>query len=359
MKKVLLSTTIAALFATTMGAAINAEACSRLVTETQYGTMLMRTADWVSTAPFDGHMSVFPVGTERTMRGQVAEYQQAMTKWQTKYHTLSIEEHGAFSGLSGQTSNEKGLSVMALSQHDSEPYLAQHKDNGAPAVNTADVVSFITERYATTAEVKAALDNGEFQIAWASAPNGMEHAAPLHYSVVDADGNIMLIQLVKGGEQKIYLGDAESDLRVKTNDPLQEKHREYMQQFDLKDPSVATKMPWSIGGLERNSRLLAMSTHMDLEGLSYTETVARQKGTFDAAALVPFGVQDPKTGEDYPSFFSMQYNLDNGDIWFRSLMSGKEIKFNLEDTKHFKTPMHADIMAQVDKGAQTITWSKM
>ncbi|WP_428773519.1 linear amide C-N hydrolase [Vibrio sp.] len=357
MKKSLLTTLISALAVTSaVGVSTSANACSRLVTETEYGTLLIRSADWVSTAPFDGQVSVFPVNTVREMRGEVKEYQNAYNKWQTKYHTISIEEHGAFNGLSGQTVNDKGLSVMALSQHDSEPYLKMHKDNGAPAVNVTDLPTFIAENYATTAEVKLALDNKEFQIAWASAPNGFEAPAPLHYSIVDRDGNIMLIQLGEGGVENVHLGDSSSDLKVKTNDPLQEEQRAYVAKFDLKDPKVASEIPWGIGGKDRNARLLALSEHMDLDGLNYAEVVGRQKSTFDVAALVPFGAQDPATGEDYPSFFTMQFNLDNGDIWFRSVMTGKEVAFNIEDTKVFTKPMHAEIQQQVDAGATEITW---
>lgn len=357
MKKSLLTTLISALAVTaTVGMSTSASACSRLVSETEYGTLLIRSADWVSSAPFDGHVSVFPVNSEREMRGAVDEYKTAFSQWQTKYHTISIEEHGAFNGLSGQTINEKGLSAMALSQDDSKPFLSMHKDNGAPAVNVSDVTTFIAENYATTEEVKMALVNKEFQIAWASAPNGFDHPATLHFSIVDKDGKILLVQVGEGGAELMYEGDSSSDLRVKTNDPLQEKQREYVSQFNLKDPKVASSIPWGISGKDRNARLLALSEHMDFDGLSYAEAVGRQKSTFDIAALVPFGVQDPNTGEDYPSFFSMQFNLDNGDIWFRSVITGKEVMFNLEDTKSFTKPMHADIQAQVDAGKTEISW---
>lgn len=357
MKKRTVTTLITALAVTSaLGLATHANACSRLVTETEYGTLTMRSADWVSTAPFNAHVSVFPVGSKRTMRGEVQEYENAYAQWVTKHHTVSFEEHGAFNGLSGHVINDKGLNVMGLSQGDSSPYLAQHKDNGAPAINTADLATFIAENYATTAEVKAALDNKEFQIAWASAANGLPGPADLHFSVVDKNGQILLIELEENGIEKYSLGDSKSDLRVKTNDPFQAEHRRYLAQFDLKDPRVASAMPWGIGSKERYARLLALSEHMKLDGLSYAEAVGRQKSSFDSAVLVPFGIQDPNTGEDYPTYFTVQFNLDNGDIWFRSMRTGREAYFNIDQTKGFKKPMHADIMDQVDAGASDITW---
>lgn len=322
MKKSILTAAIAATFFA--GIATTAEACSRLVTETDYGTILIRSADWESTAPFDGHARIFPVNSQREMRGSAAEYKNAMRSWRTKYHSVSFEEHGAFAQLSGQAVNDQGLSVMALSQHASEHFLADHQkhDNGAPAVNVSDLATYIAENYASTAEVKAALDKGEFQIAWSSAPNGMEAPAPLHFSVVDKAGQILLIQLNQGGVEQYYQGDSKSDLRVKTNDPLQQSHREYMQQFDLTDAKVAASMPWGINPKDRNARLLAISEHFDFSGLSYNQTLGRIKLSFDNAAAVPFGIEDPATGKDYPSYFSFQFNLDNGDIWFRSMLTG-------------------------------------
>lgn len=337
----------------------SALACSRLVTETEHGTLLIRSADWVSSAPFDAHVSVFPVGSEREMRGEVPGYAKAYSSWTTKYHTISFEEHGAFEGLSGQTVNDQGLSVMALSQGDSKPYLAQHQDNGAPAVNISDVTTFIAENYATTAEVKSALDQGSFQMAWAAAPAGLDHAADLHFSVVDKEGQILLIQLGKGGVVNYHQGDAASDLRVKTNDPFIEGQRAYNAQYDLKDPKVASQLPWGITGKDRYARLLAMSEQLKLDGLTYEQAAARQQSSFDFAAIVPFGVHDPATGEDYPSFFTTQFNLDKGDIRFRSMMTGGQIDFSVEETKRFKAPMHAEIMKQADAGASQVTWNKM
>ncbi|GGB18224.1 linear amide C-N hydrolase [Agarivorans gilvus] len=354
MKKSLISALIAA--TAIFSISETAHACSRLVTDTQHGTLVIRTADWYSAAPFDGHVSVFPVASQRTMRGEVSSYKNAYQQWQTKYHTVSFEEHGAFNGLSGHTVNDQGLNVAALSQSDSEPFLAQHKDNGAPAVNIADVATFIAENYATVAEVKAALDNKAFQFAWADAPNGLEHAAGLHYSIVDKDGNIMLIQLGEGGVPQYELGDADSDLRVKTNDPFQNKQREFVSQFDIKDPKVAASLPWGIGGKQRNVRLLAVSEQLNTEGLNYQQTVARQRSAMDVAGTVPFEIQDPATGEDYPTFFTVQLNLDNGDIWFRSEMTRADMSFNIEDTKGFSQAMTANIQQQVDNGATELTW---
>ncbi|MDK3075743.1 linear amide C-N hydrolase [Sedimentitalea sp. JM2-8] len=355
-KTTVITAVLAAAMTTT---ALSANTCSRLVTDTEYGTLLIRSADWVSSAPFDAQVSVFPEGRARQMRGEVDGYANAFSNWTTKYHTISFEEHGAFSGLSGQTVNDQGLSAMALSQGGSKPFIEQQRDNGAPAVNIVDVTTFIAENYATTAEVKDALDNGDFQLAWAAPVAGIGHTADLHFSVVDKQGQILLIQLGESGVVNTYLDDSSSDLSVKTNDPLLPEQREYNAQYDLTNAKAASSLPWGITGKDRYARLLAMSEQFDLGGLSYEQVAARQEVAFDVSAVVPFGIQDPATSEDFPTFFTMQFNLDNGDVAFRSMMTASKITFNIEDTKEFKVPMHAKIQKQADNGATEVIWTEM
>lgn len=359
LNKTLLAITLAA--TTTMGIFGNASACSRLVVETDHGTLLSRTADWVSSSPFDAKVAVYPVGSERIMRGDAKAYKATLRTWTTQYHTVSFEEWGAFAGLSGQTVNEHGLSAMLLSQHDSEPFIADHvknHDNGAPAINLADLPAYVAENFKTTQEVYDALQQAEFQIAWSSEVANTGVTAPLHFSTVDAQGNIMLIQLNEGGEERIFRGDKHSDLRVKTNDPLQQVQREYVKQFAIDDANVLPTIPHSIDGKSRNARLLALDSHNSYTDMPYYQAVGMFKTNFESQAVVPFGLNDPHTGEDYPTFFTMTFNLDNGDIWFKSQISAQEVKFTMDDTKKFDAPMRADIQATTDQGLD-INWTKM
>ncbi|TVZ41636.1 choloylglycine hydrolase [Alteromonadaceae bacterium 2753L.S.0a.02] len=338
-----------------MLATSTANACTRYITKTDHGTLVMRSADWAER--LTAVAKVYPVNQQRESLG--AQNYAKPASWTVKYHTVTIEEPLLFHNLAAEAMNDQGLSAQALYMGDSKPYTELHKDTGAPAVNQSDIVTFLAEKYATVAEVVAAHKAGEFQIAWADEMRNSGARHGLHYSVVDKSGAIALFQLNEGGVEKVWTGDSEGELRVMTNSPLQQYHVEYVKNFDLDNKPYGDNVPASISSLDRNLRMLWGSMHQNYSGLSYDETKARQQQVFDASVVVPHGIQDPSdngSGSTYATWLTFQYNLDNGEFITRNLQTAKSITFNIDDTKSFTEVKCAKIVEQADANASEVSW---
>lgn len=355
-RRSLKSTAATAIMALVMSStAMSAVACTRYIAQTDHGAIVMRSVDWGEKLGAVGH--VHPVGEARRT-SDVDQYGKA-AEWSVKYHTVAMEEHELFHGASVEAINDQGLSAMGLYQNNSKPFNELHSDKGFPAVSLSDFTAFVAENYATVAEVLEAHEKGEFQIAWGSKMRGSDTFHGVHFSVVDKSGDIALFQLNEGGTEVVHIGDAASDLRVMTNSPLQQDHREYIEQFDLSNNRLGADLPSTIGSLDRNLRLLWSSQYQDYSGKSYDQTMGQIQMAFDNAVLVPHGIEDPAdngSSATYATWISFRYNLDNGEITTRSLETAKEITFTLEDTKAFGGPVCADLIQQADSGKATVTW---
>lgn len=315
-------------------------ACSRVLVDTPHGESIVRTLDWDKNLGTVAR--VHPVGEQRKTH-EVSEYKNAAT-WTVKYQTLALEEHDVFHGTTAEAVNLKGLSSSVLYMADSKPYIAEHEDTGAPAVNFADIATYIAENYATVQEAKAAIESGSFQIAWNSAlPGAGKHG--LHVSVQDKSGDVILVQINKGGKVVVHHG--EEDLRVMANSPLQQHHRAYVAQYDMANTDTAKKIPASISSKDRNLRLIwNFSNQKNWDGLSWKQTEGKLQSTFDASALVPQEVIDPETGATYTTRIQYVYNLETGSMKLRNLETYSEITFNINDIATMKKPMVADLAAQ-------------
>lgn len=329
-----------------------ANACTTWVTDTTHGTTVIRSVDWGT--KLGGVAHALPKGTQQ-QSDDVKGYKQAAS-WTVKYQTMNIEEYESFHGAAISAINaESGLSVNGQYMEDSKPFLSLHQDSGAPAVALANVASYIASNFATAEEAKTALENGQFQIAWAAGLAGAEHG--VHFSVQDKNNNKLLIQLGEGGKQKMYFNDA--DLRSMTNAPLQDQHRDYVKDLDMQSSDTIMKMSAHISSKERNARLLYMSDKVDLmdKSLSYEQVEGKMLGIFDRAVLVPQDLIDPDNGETYATWISYLYNFEQGTFKFRNHETYNDIRLNLEDVKVTTTEMCADLVEQADAGYQEVKWS--
>lgn len=330
----------------------SAIACSRILITTDHGESVVRTLDWDK--KLGTIARVHPKNEKRKTR-PVPEYNVPAT-WVSKYQSVSLEEHDVFHGTAAEAINDQGLSASVLYMDTSKPFIGEYKDTGAPAVNMADVVSYFAENFATVEEAKKAFEAGKFQIAWNSElPEAGKHG--LHFSVQDKTGDIMLIQLNKGG--KVIVHHGEEDLRVMANSPLQQDHRAYVAQFDLEDPDVSKKIPSSISSKDRNLRLIwTTKNQKGWKGLNWPQTEAKLQSTFDAGALVPQEILDPSTQAPYSTWIQYVYNLDTGSFKLRNLETYNDIRFSMSDIEDFTTPMCADLAAQASEGEGKAVWKK-
>ncbi|SHE86431.1 choloylglycine hydrolase [Microbulbifer donghaiensis] len=347
MKKVLLP-----LCLSTTAAISTTHACTTWVADTDYGVTVTRSVDWDSKLGAIAH--VYPKGTQLETVAVPGYAKPA--KWTSKYQTLAIEEYVLFQGVAVTAINmEAGLSANGQYLDDSKPFLQEHKDSGASAVALMNATTYIASNFATATEVKEAFEKNQFQIAWGAGLAGAQHGA--HFSVQDKEGNKLLIQLNRGGEQRLYYNDA--DLRSMTNSPLQQYQREYVSQLDMSKPETLSKLNADISPKDRNARMLFMSDKVKLKGqqLTWAQTEGKVLGVFDAAVLVPQDVVEVETGGIYPTWVSYVYNLETGSFKLRDHDTYDSIRFNFADVAKFKKPMCADLPKQAGAGKGTALWS--
>lgn len=340
----------AVLAAAMTSTALTANACSRWVADTDHGIAVIRTYDWADQLGAVAH--VHPVGEER-VSSPTPGYATNAT-WTVKHHAVSFEEHEMFHGTAGEVVNDKGMTVHMLYLDDSKFFVADHKDNGAPALSLKDVSAFIAENYATVAEAVAAFEAGEFQFAWRAGIDGAIHG--LHVSVVDKSGDIALFQLNEGGEMVVHRGDQASDLRIQANAPLQQDHRAYVRAHALDQNTMGQNLPSSISSPDRNLRLLWVSDQQNFEGLSKRQTMAVMQQSFDSAASVPADLIDPTNGATYRTWVGFKHFLEDGTVTVRGYDTATEISFTLEETKAFDGPVCADLIQQASDGNTVVEW---
>ncbi|QLE86601.1 linear amide C-N hydrolase [Shewanella sp. Scap07] len=326
-----------------------AQACSRITLDTPHGVSTVRSLDWGTQL---GNISqVNPVGIERST--QAPSYKRAM-QWTTKYHSIAQMEWDVFHGVASDAINSQGLGTSLLYMADSAPYIKDYKDTGAPAVSFLDLVSYINETYANVDEVVNAFEANEFQVAWADGLHGVQHG--LHFSVHDKSGDIALFQLNEGGKVVVHRGDVQSDMRVMANAPLQQHHREYVNQVDLNNLE-AKSVPSSISSLDRNLRGLFNTSHVKFDdNKSWAQTRGKLLSTYNAGNLVPQDLIDPVNGETYATWTQFVYNHQNGDFLLTDYDTRMQIGYNFNDTLSFTETRCANTLEQANAGETQVTW---
>ncbi|MTI17951.1 linear amide C-N hydrolase [Rhodobacteraceae bacterium RKSG542] len=349
--------TIALATVTVAAMATNALACTRYIANTDHGPTTIRSLDWGER--LGAVAAIHPVGEVRLSEG--AGHYAKPAAWIVKHHTVAMEEPVLFHGTVTEALNDKGFAAMALYMNDSKPFVKEHKDNGAPAVNQADIITFFAENYESVAEVLHAHENGEFQIAWGDQVRGTGADHGIHFAVTDKSGAIALFQLNEGGEEVIHKGTTADDLSVMTNSPLQQGQRDYAAKYDIDANEFGSDLPGSISSPDRNVRMLFNASKQDYTGLDLIRTAALQQQAFDASVLIPHGVADPMvngSGATYATWVTFQYNLESGDFKVRDIETATSVTFNINDTKGLGEERYcADAIEQARAGAQTLKFA--
>ncbi|QYJ96715.1 linear amide C-N hydrolase [Shewanella alkalitolerans] len=359
MKKSIVAASIVALM--TIGAVQTASACSSVSATTDYGTLVARSLDW--DVHVEARAKIIPAGVE--ISSKAPSYKTQAT-WTTKYKTMSLSDNPIFHGTAYDAINDQGLSVHGQYQEASKPFLTMHKDNdnGAPAVNNGLLATYITSNYKTVAEAIDGLDKGEWQPAFSDPLMDMDHLVPAHFNLRDNEGNVALIQLNAGGKLKVWRGSTNDELRFVTNEPLFQDHLEFSKTIDRS--ALGTKLPADYSPLSRYVRGLHHAESQDFKNMTYQQTMAAQLLAFHSAVAIPQSVQapfvdGPKIAEEggvFPTFFTVQYNLKNGDTVYSDLYEGHQIKFNFAEVSVGKEPVCANLSVDAHEGRAAPTFGK-
>lgn len=354
---------IAASIATiaTVGAITTASACSSVSATTDYGTLVARSLDWDTAV--EAQAKIIPAGYD--MESNTPSYKNA-AKWTTQYKTMSLYDNPIFAGTAYDAANDQGLSVHGQYQEASKPFLELHKnhDQGAPAVNNGQLATYIASNYKTVAEAITGLENGEWQPAFSDPLMKMDHLVPSHFNIRDAQGNVALIQLNAGGQLKVWRGSANDELRFVTNEPLFQDHLEFSKNIE-RDPA-GRNLPADYSPLSRYVRGLHHAENQSYEGMTYQQTMAAQLQAFHSAVAIPQSimapsVDGPKITDEagvFPTFFTTQYNLNNGDFVYSDLYEGQQVKFNFTEIEVGSKPVCANLTELAKNAVTTPTFGQ-
>ncbi|NRB38811.1 MAG: linear amide C-N hydrolase [Pseudomonadales bacterium] len=194
---------------TIVTAAFNAEACSRLLWDTDQGIFVSRTLDWMeATRPT---LENYPVQHEYTLSlAKNADTAKA------KYAVTGIAGYG---GLLADAYNQKGLGGNILFFSPME--LPEEDDSDA--IGSIRLLQHIVSQYATVAEAVAAIPGMKLR------EDGSIHSPvslKIHYSLQDVSGDSAIIEM-QDGEVKIWHG---RQYTVMTNQPDFQQHLNNLQQ---------------------------------------------------------------------------------------------------------------------------------
>ncbi|MGF1770804.1 linear amide C-N hydrolase [Vibrio wakamikoensis] len=350
MKKTVIALGIAAVASSALVS--TASACSRITLDTPYGVSQVRTLDWGEKL---GTVAIVtPKGTKVETK-DVPSYQKAAS-WTVKYPTLNLEEREVFVDTSGEAINSEGLSASTLYMYDSQAFIKDYQDTGAPAVNWGDAAAFMAQNFKTVADAVAAFEANEFQFAWADGIHGTQHG--LHISVQDKSGDIALFELNQGGEMVVYHGSVNDKLRVMANAPLQQYHDQNAEKIgDMTVVENGFKIGSSIASSERMLRGLYNTAHVEFsDTATWAQTEGKLQSTFDAGNLVPQDIIDPTNGETYATWIQYTYNLENGSFKMRNFDTYSEIRIDLNDLATISQVSCADLVEQAEvSGTATFT----
>jgi len=193
---------------TLLGADQPAAACTQIQVAASDGSIVIgRTMEFA--VDLDSHIITSPVG--RSFQSPSPGGGLGLA-WNAKYGYLLVDFFGTGHSVDGM--NMKGLSVGLLYLPGYTEYQHVPAGKSAAALNYLFVADWVLGRFASTEEVKAAL-NDVYVYGSAVSLGGMNaQVFPIHMVVADASGKSIVIEWV-GGETNVY----DNPLGVLTNSP--------------------------------------------------------------------------------------------------------------------------------------------
>jgi choloylglycine hydrolase len=205
------------------------EGCTGIVRTADNGDVVFaRTLEFADSV-FKFELSVIPRGIEYI--GQTPDGQPGM-KWKMKYATVGFTPFGL--PLIADGMNEKGLAVGAFYFPGYAEYQKFTQTKASKTLSQVDLPTWILGNFTKVSEVIAAIkDVNVVQVS----PPALGLPPPLHYIVVDEEGNRLVIEYTNG---TVKLHDA--PLNVITNSPTYDWHttnaRNYIGLDALNRPAV-------------------------------------------------------------------------------------------------------------------------
>ena len=191
-----------AIAASALAAPVAGDACTRVIYEGADNLYVIgRSLDWKT--PIPTNLYVYPRGIEKRSSNL-----EGAKEWVSKYGAVYAV---GYDGGITEGMNEKGLCINGLfckgTVYDNEDTA------GRPPMSLAMFIAWLLDLNATTAEVKAVLEQHDFSLGGVTFDGGT--VSTLHWGITDASGQSAILEF-DHGNVKIY---DPGNVRAMTNDP--------------------------------------------------------------------------------------------------------------------------------------------
>jgi choloylglycine hydrolase len=213
----------------------NAFPCTGITLQSKDGGIVVaRTVEWALNDA--QHNQILVVPRNKKFKGQTPDGYNGKS-WVGNYGFVTLTAYGQPYGPDGM--NEEGLYVGVYYLPDFADYNTYDPKNAENSMSVGDLMQWMLSSFKTVDEVVAHLqevlvvkvDNKDF--------GGAE--LPFHFKIVDPSGNSKIIEIVNGGEVKIY----DPYLGVITNSPTYDWHiinqRNYLNLSNMPNNPVTLK----------------------------------------------------------------------------------------------------------------------
>lgn len=202
-------------FACATAALLSVNPASTLAcTESQDGGVIVaRTVEWALGDAKHNQMVIFPRG--KVFRAQTPDGLNGMT-WKGKFGLVSVSGYDQPHGPDAM--NEKGLYVGVYYFPGYADYAAYDKKQADRSMSVGDFMQWLLSSFETVEEVRRNLD----KVLVVDVKDPLFGGAPLpfHWKIADPTGTSIVVEIVDGGEIKVY----DTFKGVITNSPTYDRH---------------------------------------------------------------------------------------------------------------------------------------
>lgn len=204
-------------------------ACTGISLKSQDGAVVVsRTVEWALSNAQHNKLMLVPRSkkfTARTPQGLNGK------QWQSKFGFISMTAYGQPFGPDGL--NEKGLYVGMYYLPGYASYYPYEAKHAAKSMSVGDFMQWMLSSFQTVDEVRKNLN--AVRVVNVEDPSFGGAPLPFHWKVADPSGASLIIELVDGGQVKVY----DSVLGVITNAPTYDWHITNLRNYIKLSPEAA------------------------------------------------------------------------------------------------------------------------
>lgn len=213
-------------------------ACTGISLKSQDGSVIVaRTVEWALSDAQHNRLAIFPRGKSYVASTPAGSNGK---QWKGRYGFVSMTAYGQPYGPDGM--NERGLYVGMYYLPGYASYSVYMPGQAGRSMSVGDFMQWMLSSFETVAEVRKHL--GTVTVVNVDDPRFGGAQLPFHWKVADPGGASIVIEIVDGGQVKVY----DAFLGVITNSPTYDWHLTNLRNFIRLTPKASE--PLTIGNLQ-------------------------------------------------------------------------------------------------------------